>query len=139
MNQQPDQTNQQQQGLPGQAGFIDGMGIRNNADAAKTFLDPGETYEDLLIRSGMSVSDAYDWSEIYRLGIAIQSSRMVMHSYHAAIAFAGADRGARKEALYSIVGIPGNATVSATPKGLFSRIRKGKQTDMQSLNGAVND
>ncbi len=133
------EQNQEQQTQPGNP-FLDGMGMKNNADAAKTFLDPGETYEDLLIRSGMSVSDGYDWSEIYRLGIAIQSSRMVMHAYHAAIAFAGADRGARNEALYSIVGIPGNSAMTVKPRGLFSRIRKGKsQTDMQSLNGAASD
>ncbi len=109
--------------------FADGIPFNRSPDAGKLFLEPGNTFEELLVKAGMPVEDAMDWAAIYRLGITIRSVRLVTHSYHSCIAHAGNDRMARMEALFSITGIPGAASQlhQKAGGGFWSRLRKQKQ------------
>ncbi len=76
----------------------------NAAGIVQEFLNPGETFEQALIRSGMALNDAMDYAMMYRKGIAFRVPAMVLYAEHAMMASAGADRQARQEGLQAVIG-----------------------------------
>ncbi len=118
-----------------QSGFsyngADGYASANMASIVEQFLEPGETFDDALIRAGMDWTDALDFSAIYRKGMTFERPEIIQYAVHALRAHAGDARLARLEALtaatHNPLALPSN---QPKPGGIFGRLRrKSKVSD----------
>jgi len=84
--------------------YQDGFTIQRAESMVKEFLNPGEDFEDALLRSSMTYADAMDHATMYRKGIAYRREELVLHALHGLMASAAADGGARDEGLQAAIG-----------------------------------
>ncbi len=115
----------------------DGMGMGRVADVVEQFLEPGQTFDEALVRSGMDWNDALDFSAIYRKGITFQRPEIIMYALHALMSHAGDNRAARHEALAAATHSMAYGMIQQRPQarqGLFSRLKRKANTD-----GVTND
>ncbi len=104
----------------------------NAAGIVQEFLNPGETFEQALVRSGMPINDAMDYAMMYRKGIAFRVPAMVLYAEHALMASAGADRMARHEGLQAVIGRLANNQEKQASKArrLFDGMKGNNQDEI---------
>ncbi len=137
--------NENGQQQSGERGFnyhgADGYAAANMASMVEQFLEPGETFDDALIRAGMDWADALDFSAIYRKGMTFERPEIIQYAVHALRAHAGDARSARLEALtaatHNPLVLPSNQGKHGGGGGLFGRLRRRSKVS-EGIDSDVN-
>lgn len=118
-----------QPGQPQGMGAQDGFTLGQQTNLATRFLEPGSTFEEMIINSSFDFADAMDWATIYRKGLKARVPEMVNHAYHAFAASASDGGEAKMFALSTIIGRMGGATAPTKRKGWWSKMRGKTSSD----------
>ncbi len=104
----------------------DGFNVQNQEGIAKEFLAPGTDFKEKIARGGLSMEDAMDYGELWRIGVSYRVAIMIEHADHAVTSSIGQDRLARIEAGNAITGGRMNAAeMQAKKRGIVPWGRKG--------------
>ena len=116
----PDASNSEVHGYP----MASGQGV------AKTFLEPADTFDGQLLRSGLPREEAELWASIWRKGLAYRVPSMVLHAQHALIAAEGEGGEAKYLALGAVTG-----QIPQTSGGTLKRARNVFRTIKRAVKG----
>ena len=130
MNGYDNTQGQSGQGPNQQQGGTDGFTMAQQQGLATKFLEPGGTFEEMILNSSFSYADLMDWCTIYRKGLKARVPEMVNHAYHALSASAADGGEAKMFALSTITGMRGMQTSTPTKRtGWWSKMRGKTSTD----------
>ncbi len=130
------QESGEQQQAPGGPMPPEGFYGQNNAGVLRELLNSGDTFEDQLLRAGISQEDAEDIASMFRTGITFQVPELVLHAQHSLIAAAGENDKAKLIALAGITGRPPGAPPIMQQRSMIARRFFGARgkTDARSLS-----
>ena len=105
---------------------------QNAAGVLRELLNSGDTFEDQLLRAGVSQEEAEDIAAMFRTGITFQVPELVLHAQHSLIAAAGEGDKAKIYALMGVGSRPVTPAIQRRPlvRRLFGQ---GKTPDARSL------
>jgi len=104
----------------------DGFSVQNQEGLAQEFLKPGTDFKEKIARGGLSMEDAMDYGELWRVGVSYRVAILIEHADHAVTASIGQDRLARHEAANAVTGGRQYAAeIQAKKRGIVPWGRKG--------------